>query len=115
MGMVVRARDDGLPFRAGDGFSIERVTSMPLTAMFRRRVSWLIAAVVVTLASTAGCGAPGGSGEARRAAAGQSGQTVATGNVADDADVDEDDAMLDAYNQMLSRMNGQRTPITPDE
>ena len=37
------------------------------------------------------------------------------GTIGDDSDIDEDDAMLDAYNQMLARMNGQPTPAPPDE
>ncbi len=37
------------------------------------------------------------------------------GTTGDDSDSDEDDAMLDAYNQMLARMNGQPTPAPPDE
>ncbi len=42
-------------------------------------------------------------------------QTGGTATIADDADVDEDEAMLDAYNQMLARMNGRPAPDTSGE
>ncbi len=39
----------------------------------------------------------------------------ATAVPGEDTDVDEDDAMLDAYNQMLARMNGEPAPSPPDD
>ena len=43
----------------------------------------------------------------RRTLADRVAMTGAAASVPDDADIDDDDAMLNAYNQMLARMNGE--------